>query len=76
MEPLNIAIPELVTFIERADQAHVHYKPEEPVLKGRDLLDVIKPGKEMGRLLDRAYEIQIEEGITDRDELKKRVLKP
>jgi tRNA nucleotidyltransferase (CCA-adding enzyme) len=74
MEPLNIEIPELVTFIERADQAKVHYKPEEPALKGRDLLDEIKPGKEMGRLLDRAYEIQIEEGITDKDELKKRVL--
>lgn len=75
IDPLTIAIPELVTFIERADQAKVHYKPEEPVLKGRDLLDVIKPGKEMGRLLDRAYEIQIEEGIIDRDELKRRVLK-
>jgi len=75
MEPLTIEIPELVTFIERADQAHVHYKPEEPVLKGRDLLDVIKPGKEMGKLLDRAYEIQIEEGILDKEELKRRVLK-
>ena len=74
MEPLTIAIPELVTFIERADQAQVHYKPEAPVLQGRDLLDVIKPGKEMGRLLERAYEIQIEESIVDKDELKRRVL--
>lgn len=73
-EPLDIPIPALVTFVERAHEARVHYKPEEPVLMGRDLLDLIKPGKEMGSLLARAYEIQIEEGITDKDELKKRVL--
>jgi tRNA nucleotidyltransferase (CCA-adding enzyme) len=74
-EPLICAVPELVTFLERAEQANVRNAQEEPLLKGRDLIDVIKPGKQMGRLLDRAYEIQIDEGIVDRDELKKRVLK-
>lgn len=74
-EPLTCAVPELVTFLERAEQANVRNAQEEPLLKGRDLIDVIKPGKQMGRLLDRAYEIQIDEGIIDKDELKKRVLK-
>ncbi len=72
--PLNTEIPELVIFLERAQEACVRDKQEEPILKGRDLLDVISPGKKMGELLDRAYEIQIEEGITDKDVLKKRVL--
>lgn len=72
--PLTIDIPEIQIFLERAQEAHVRDTAEESILKGRDLLDVMKPGKKMGELLDRAYEIQIDEGITDKDELKRRVL--
>lgn len=74
-EPLTTAIPDIATFLERAEQAHVRNASEEPVLKGRDLLDSVEPGKAMGKLLDRAYEIQIEEGITDKDELRRRILR-
>ena len=45
--------------------------PEEPVLHGRDLLDVVQPGPKMGQFLKDAYQIQIEEGIKDVQELKK-----
>jgi hypothetical protein len=43
-------------------------------LQGRDLLDGIKPGPEMGALVKKAYEIQVQEGIRDKATLKKRVL--
>lgn len=74
-EPLTSAVPDVATFLERAESAQVRNAIEEPVLKGRDLLGIVEPGAQMGRLLDRAYEIQIEEGITDKDVLKKRILK-
>ncbi len=71
--PLNCDVSEIELFLERAEQAQVRDTPEEPILKGRDLLDRVKPGKEMGALLDRAYEIQIEEGIIDKKTLINRV---
>jgi tRNA nucleotidyltransferase (CCA-adding enzyme) len=74
-EPLSEKDPVIQTFIERAQNVHVLEKPEEPILQGRDLLEVMGPGPELGKLLKRAYEIQIEENITDKDELKRRVLK-
>lgn len=73
-EPLTINVPDIDTFLERAEKAQVKESVEEPVLKGRDLLGVVEPGARMGELLDQAYEIQLEEGITDKNELKKRVL--
>jgi hypothetical protein len=35
---------------------------------------IVEPGPEMGRLVKKAYEIQIEEGIKNKRELKKRIL--
>ncbi len=64
----------LNAFLENIEQAKVERGPEEPVLHGRDLLDVIEPGPELGRLLRLAYDIQIDEGVVDRDELRRRVL--
>ncbi len=61
-------------FLEYAEQASVVHKPEAPVLLGRHLLGTISPGPELGKLLDLAYQIQIDEGITDVDVLKKRAL--
>lgn len=50
-------------------------KTVEPVVKGRDLINLgFKPGKEIGVLLRKAFEIQIQEGITDKEELIKRVV--
>lgn len=62
-------------FLEHASKANVLHKPEAPILLGRHLLGEVEPGKQMGKLLDEAYEIQIEENIHDVDELKRRVIK-
>ncbi len=72
--PLTDDIPEIQQFLEKASQAQVVYKPEDAVLLGRDLMDTVEPGPKMGALLKRAYEIQIDEGIKDKQELLKRIL--
>ncbi len=65
----------LNVFMEKVNEAGVKESPEEPVLRGRDIIDVIKPGPEMGKILREAYEIQIEQDIKDKEALKKLVLK-
>jgi tRNA nucleotidyltransferase (CCA-adding enzyme) len=72
--PLSIDIPEVDLFFAMAKDAFVLHEPEKPILHGRDLLDVVQPGPELGRMLKRAYQIQINEGIKDKEELRKRVL--
>lgn len=73
-EPLTCAEPGVEEFRQRAVEAQVLESKEEPVLQGKDIIDLVTPGPAMGRLLRKAYEIQIEEGITDKDQLKRRVL--
>jgi len=73
-EPLITKDPRIEIFLRNAQQAHVLREVEKPILQGRDLLDVVKPGIKMGRLLKMAYELQIEEEIKDKEELKRRVL--
>ena len=72
--PLTTPMPQVDEFLARAREAKVRDTIEEPVLLGRHLMDVVKPGPMMGKLLKAAYEIQLEEGITDIEELKKRVI--
>ena len=72
--PLTSSFDEIDTFIKAANKANVLEKKEEPILHGRDFMDVVEPGPEMGILVKRAYELQLEEGITDKDKLKQRVL--
>jgi tRNA nucleotidyltransferase (CCA-adding enzyme) len=74
-EPLKIASPDVKKFIATAKRVGVLNKVEERILQGRDLLDLVKPGPKLGRLVDYAYELQIEQGIKDKAELKKLVLK-
>jgi len=74
--PLTDDMHEVEAFRQKAKQLDVLYHAEAPVLLGRDLLDVINPGPAMGRLLKKAYDIQIQEGIRDKEELKKRVVPP
>jgi tRNA nucleotidyltransferase (CCA-adding enzyme) len=74
-KPLTEADPGIDQFIARAEEAGVLWQPEPPVLTGADLLDVIKPGPELGKAVKRAYEIQINKKIRDKAELKKRVVK-
>ncbi|MBU1007514.1 HD domain-containing protein [Candidatus Dependentiae bacterium] len=77
-EPLDKAFvlgdDEIAVFLERIREAQVERGPEPPILLGRDLIDTVKPGSKMGELLKKAYKIQIDEGITDREALKKRVI--
>lgn len=61
-------------FCRKVEEAAVAQGPEPAVLKGRDLLDVVQEGPLLGKLVKRAYEIQIEEEIRDKNELRRRVL--
>ncbi len=71
--PLTGDIPEIDEFRHKAQECQVLLGAQEPVLQGRDLMDVVPPGPAMGRLLKKAYQIQLDEGIVDKQELKKRV---
>ncbi len=66
---------EIDLFLKKARELQIVDGPEVPLLQGRDLLDVLEPGPRLGSALDRAYEIQIEEGICDKEVLKARILK-
>ncbi len=74
-ELLQISDPDIDTFLVHAHKAKVLEEIEKPILLGRDLLDVIEPGPQMGDLLKKAYQIQIEEGIKNKKELKRRIIK-
>jgi len=72
--PLHEPIPEIDTFLQHAELATVRFQSEAPILYGRHIADVIEGGPVMGNALRNAYEIQIEEGIRDKDILRQRVL--
>lgn len=74
-EPLDTHIEFIDIFIKRAQEAKVLTGFEPPVLYGRDIKDLVESGPEMGNLLKYAYEIQLKEGIKDRDVLKARIKK-
>ena len=65
---------EIDEFMRQAECAQVLMNLEKPILNGRDLLDVIQPGPLLGKLVKHAYDIQINNNIHDKAELKKRVL--
>lgn len=73
IKPLTKKIKHIDEFIKNAKKYGVYKKVEDPILQGRDIKDLIQPGPEMGRLLKRVYEIQLEKGIKDKAELKKRL---
>ena len=73
--PLTDDIPEIKEFLKMAEQAKVIHKPEEAIVQGRDLMDYVQPGPQMGALVKKAYEIQIDESIKDKQELLRRILK-
>lgn len=56
-------------FIARARALGVEHEPSEPLLQGRHLLEAgVEPGPEMGRLLKRVYELQLDGEVTTRDQ--------
>ncbi len=72
--PLESGEDEFEEFMNNVKEALLEKGPEKPVLLGRHLFGIVPPGPEMGKLLKKAYEIQIEEGIKDVEELKNRIL--
>ncbi len=73
--PLRRRLPDVDRFLRRARTAQVLKKVEKPVLLGRDLLDIFSPGPELGRVLKKAYELQLEHGIKNKKQLRERVLR-
>ncbi len=61
-------------FIMNAGQAGVLQEAEEPLLQGKDLLDQAE-GKELGALLKKAYAIQLNQGVHDKEQLMRLVIK-
>lgn len=61
-------------FMQQAQTHGVLYHPEEALLRGADIMHLVESGPAMGRMLEKAYEMQIEEGITDKEELIRRLL--
>jgi tRNA nucleotidyltransferase (CCA-adding enzyme) len=74
-EPLTMRVDMIDSFIEKARSAKIERGPEKPVLLGRHIIEFIKPGPKMGRILQKAYQIQIDEGITNLEALRERVIK-
>lgn len=73
-EPLRDSYQDVDLFRKRAQQANVFEYVEAPILRGSDIADLIEPGPQMGLMLKRAYHIQLDEGVTDKAELKKRLV--
>ena len=72
--PLRGDVPNVDIFICNAKKAGVFEGIEKRILEGRDLMPEVQPGPLMGALVKEAYRIQLDEGIHDKNILKKRVL--
>ncbi len=67
--------PETVKlFAATVERLNLLNHPEKPLLTGNDLEGIIQKGPELGRILKQAYELQINEHITSKDMLLKRIL--
>ncbi|MGE0010506.1 MAG: CCA tRNA nucleotidyltransferase [Candidatus Babeliales bacterium] len=74
-KPLT-CIPDVVhTFLAQAEKAQVMHKVEAPILYGRDFIDVVAPGPQLGAYVKFAYHLQLQHGITNKEELKQMVLR-
>ena len=72
--PLTVVPQFLEIFLKKAHEASVLHKPEPQVLHGRDIEHLVRPGPLMGKLLHYAYELQLDEGITDKELLRNKVV--
>jgi len=67
---LKIGIEKLGDFFEKLGILH---EAEQPLLQGRNLLDYAEEGPQLGTLVKRAYEIQINQSISDKELLLEKV---
>jgi tRNA nucleotidyltransferase (CCA-adding enzyme) len=72
-EPLHEHVAMTEQFRTKAHASNVLYQPIVPLLHGKDIAHLVAAGPAMGAMLKKAYEIQIEEGVTDKDLLLKRI---
>lgn len=56
--------------ILKAEQLGVADKAESPILQGKDLIDIAQ-GKHLGLLIKKAYQMQLDYGLQNKDELLK-----
>ncbi|MBP6892458.1 CCA tRNA nucleotidyltransferase [Candidatus Babeliales bacterium] len=61
-------------FVIAAKNAKVLHHEEEPLLTGADLLSQAQ-GKELGDLIKKAYELQLQDAIHDKSKLLKKIIK-
>lgn len=73
-QPLQEVDATIITFIERCKEAGVLYAPERPLLYGRDFIDHVPAGPLLGRVVEFAYDMQINKGISDKEQLKSYVV--
>jgi tRNA nucleotidyltransferase (CCA-adding enzyme) len=73
-QPLTENYDYVHKFIENAKAAGVLESSQEPILKGKDISDLINPGVQMGELLKYAYKLQISQGILDKDILRQKII--
>jgi tRNA nucleotidyltransferase (CCA-adding enzyme) len=73
--PLTTWLESFNKFTQIIKTFGIEEKPEPPILQGKDLIDYCNPGPALGKLLKKAYEIQITEVIHDPKILKDRVTK-
>lgn len=73
--PLTGTVEIVEKFVNKVRSLNILTSAEEPILHGRDFLDIAEPGPILGKLVKIAYDIQLDEDIKDPVELKKRALK-
>jgi tRNA nucleotidyltransferase (CCA-adding enzyme) len=68
-------MPEVVTkFLQKAEEYNILHGPQPAVVTGADLINYVGSSPLLGTILHRAYELQMNEGILNKEQLKKRVL--
>ncbi len=73
-EPLKERPPFIDIFLTRAEEAYSLMTAIEPILHGRDIADLVEGGPAMGALVRFAYEMQLDHGITDKQQLRELVI--
>ena len=66
IQPLDGPCTQVQLFLDKAAEAQVQYDKEEPIVTGNDLLPYISSGPQMGTLLKKAYALQINKNIKDK----------
>jgi hypothetical protein len=74
-EPMMGPCKDIELFREHAQEAQVLFEREVPLVLGRDLLPYVTAGPRLGELVQKAYELQINNNIRDKQFLIKEILK-